>query len=427
MFGKKSVEILVAGAGPCGMATALALAQHGIDTAIVDSEARACTRSNAIQLNPQTLQLIDKLGFVERVIDSGYRINKLLIYDQTQPRETVDLGELPGPFPFAISIPQAELEFILEDELNKAGVHVLWNHRVAELARNDHGFHVDIDRYSERGMGYAISHTDRVVEKTLHYQAKLVIAADGYNSLLRRFTPCETSKLGEDQHFVFFEFETDMDPEHAVRVSIHDQLATAQYPMNGGFARLAFQHTGPSLPSENRNKDRDPVQDQHGQPEFLDDSHFRDLIERRVPWITGYINRISYRAAVPFEKRYVQKPYADGVFFIGDAARSFGPLASLSLNLGLEEADELTSRYKASRQNPKDLDHELSELGLAMASQWRAIADMERLSTPIEKADPWVANNRARILRTLPATGELLERLATQIFIHVKVREPVGA
>ncbi len=425
MFGKKSVETLVVGAGPTGMMTALILARAGIETAIVDAAESICARSNAIVLHPQTLKLFDQLGFAERIIDAGYRIDKALVYDATQLRETIQFNELPLAFPYAISLPQSALESILEEELAHSGIRILWNHRLTQLEHLDHALKADVDRSSERGTGYAISHTERMVDKTLHFHCKLLVAADGYNSLLRRFSRVQPTTLGPAQYFIFFDFETDMDPQHAMRLSINDKLATALHPMRGGLARLSFQYEGLDLPAENRNKDREPIHTQSSPNELLEDSHLSQLVAQRVPWISGAVNRITYRAIVPFEKTYLKTPNVDRVFFLGDAARSFGPLSATSMNLGLQEAERFVTAYKDSREH-----HTLAPLARLeqdMISQWRALVDLERLSIPSEMADPWIATNRARILRALPASGESIERLAHQLFLHVRLHQMAEA
>lgn len=423
MFGIKEVDTLVVGAGPSGLLTAIALAKNGTDVAIVDVAENACTSRSAILLHPGTLRLFERLGFVERIVELGYRIDHVQVYDDRQPRESIHLRQLPLAFPYAISIPQADLENILEDELNRLGVEVLWNHRLSSFERGQSEITAEVDRYSDRGTGYAISHTERLIDKTFHYRARLLVATDGYNSLARSLSHSDSASLGDDQYFVFFEFDTDMDPKHAIRLSIDENLATAQFPMNSGIARLAFQYLGLTLPSENRNKDREPIVDRYQLPSFLDDQHFADLLKTRVPWITGYINKIRYRAAVPFEKRFVKQPYHERVFLLGDAARQFGPLSSLSLNLALDEAYRLGETYTANHDTWRESENALNELAQVMIGQWKFMANLQTKSTPNEMADPWIAQNRGRILRSLPATGTALEHLAGQLFIHLKSEE----
>lgn len=420
MFGKKSVETLVVGAGPSGMLTALALADGGDDVTIVDSAARTCTSSNATVLHPETLQVLQSLGIADRVIAAGYGIHKVSIYDGLCHRQTVRINEHPIGFPFALSIPQSELEAILEDELMEAGVPILWNHRVSEYEPDGSATHVTVDKFSDRGTGYAVSHMERVIVKSLHIQAKTLIAADGYNSVLRRVAGLEQSPLGRDQYFVTFEFETDRDPNHSCFLSIKEGLTTAQHPINVGLARLQFQFEGLTLPSRNREKERSWLQSHTTLPNYLDETHFNELVKDRVPWNIGYVNKLCYRAAVPFEKRYLKNPRSGNAFFLGDSARSFSPLGSLSLNLGMQEAVQVSKTLLDTEEDEPRVRHQrLDELGEKMVTHWKKLANLAGSTIPSDATDPWVAKNRARILRSLPATDDTLEKLAQQIHIQI--------
>lgn len=420
MFGKKSVDALVIGAGPSGMMAALSLARRDIDTAIIDTASRCCTRSNALVLHPTTLKRLNQFGIVEQIIETGYLIDKLCIYDDFQLRETVLLNQSPDAFPFAVAIPQSELELILEAKLIELGISPLWKYRATEARAHDRGIVVDVDRYADQCTGYAISRIESVVYKTLHFDTEFVIAVDGYNSLMKRIAKVETTPLAPNQYFAFLEFETDMDPQHTIRLSLKDKLATAQYPINEGCSRIAFQYLGLEAPSENRNKDRGFFQEELESPEALADEQLKELIDQRVPWNIGYINRVTHRAIAPFEKRYLKEPRKGRIFFLGDAARTFGPLGMTSMNLGIQEAEQLAVAFKRIQNEGLPMNH-LDAVGDHMVSRWEALANLENLSIPDNLTDPWVKDNRVRILRALPATGETLERLAEQLSIHLRL------
>ncbi len=421
MFGKKRVETLVVGAGPCGMITALALADGGNDVMIVDSAPRTCTASNATILHPETLVTLRRLGIADRVIAAGYAIHQVSIYDDLCHRQSVHFNRHPHGFPFALSIPQSELEAILEDELIEAGVHILWNHRVSEYEPDGDALHITADRYSDRGTGYAVSHMERVIDKSIHLQAKTLIAADGYNSILHRVAGIDLHKLGEDQYFVSFEFETDRDLNHTCFLSIKEGLTTAQQPVENGVARLQFQYKGLSLPSRNREKERGFFQDRSELPDYLDEARFSQLVKERVPWNIGYVNKLRYRAAVPFKKRYLKTPRCGNVFFLGDSARSFSPLGSLSLSLGMQEAEQIARVLLQTEGDETRVRHQkLDELGTEMVANWKMLAQLDGVAVPSDSTDPWVANNRARILRSLPATAESLDELARQLHLTIE-------
>lgn len=422
MFGKKSVETLVVGAGPSGMLAALALADGGNDVVIVDSAPSTCASSNAALLHPLTLQTLERLGVVDRVINAGYPIRKVSLYDENCHRQSVHLDQRATAYPFALSISQAELEAILEDELEQSGVKIKWNHRVSEFEPEDSALDVTLDRFSERGTGYAVSHMERVIDKTFHIRAKTLIAADGYNSILRRVAGLEQHELGASQYFVTFEFETERDPDHTCFLSLKNGLSTAQQPIRNGISRLQFQFDGLTLPSRNREKERSYLQDKSNLPDYLDDTHFNQLVLERVPWRIGSVDRLFYRAAVPFEKRYLETPRAGNVFFLGDSARSFSPLGSLSLNLGIQEAEDIANTLlNTANSEPRVRDMALDELGKKMVRSWKHLANLKGVAIPSDSTDPWVARNRGSILRSLPATGETLDQLGVQIHLDVGV------
>jgi 2-polyprenyl-6-methoxyphenol hydroxylase-like FAD-dependent oxidoreductase len=56
------LEVLVVGAGPVGLFTALHLARAGTRVAIVDEAPRAAARSYALALHAHTLALLDEVG-----------------------------------------------------------------------------------------------------------------------------------------------------------------------------------------------------------------------------------------------------------------------------------------------------------------------------------------------------------------------------
>ena len=59
---KDQTEVLVVGAGPVGLLTAILLAERDIQVQIIDSEERTAARSYACALHPATFRMLDHLG-----------------------------------------------------------------------------------------------------------------------------------------------------------------------------------------------------------------------------------------------------------------------------------------------------------------------------------------------------------------------------
>ena len=62
MIREKTTEVLVVGAGPVGLWTALLLAKAGIQVVLIDRETRTAARSYACALHPLPLRLLEAAG-----------------------------------------------------------------------------------------------------------------------------------------------------------------------------------------------------------------------------------------------------------------------------------------------------------------------------------------------------------------------------
>ena len=81
-------KVVVVGAGPVGLAAALDLAYHGIPVVVLDENDRVSWGSRAICFSRRTLEILDRLGCGERLVDKGVRWNRGRVYfDERQVYE----------------------------------------------------------------------------------------------------------------------------------------------------------------------------------------------------------------------------------------------------------------------------------------------------------------------------------------------------
>lgn len=423
----RTIEALVVGAGPVGMLVALALAERGFGVEIVDEEWRATSRSYALALHAATLERLDTIesgdGLVDRLLDRGHRVDRIAFYDGTEgstPRATVELGELGGSHPFVLVLPQKDLEDLLEERLERHGVHVRWNHRLAELevgARGDRSRAV-VEHLGKESTGYSVATTVWVVEKTLDLAPRFVVGADGHRSRVRQALGVDFPELGSPELYAVFELGSTAGPAEEVRVVLHDGASDVLWPLGPDRRRWSFQVRPEALERDDRkrpDKSRLAVQvGRHSYP-YLSRESMEALITERAPWFEGPLGELAWSVAVQFERRLAAELGRDGVWLAGDAAHLGPPIGVHSMNAGLAEALQLADGLTAGAGDA------LQSYGHSVRAAWRQLIDLSEgkgvEATP--DADPWVAQHAGPILASLPAAGDDRKKLAEQLGLRV--------
>src|SRR5260221_12789036 len=102
--------ILIAGGGPVGVITALALARQGIPVHVFEAEARVNDMPRAATTHAATLEMLDELGLVDEVIARGLVEPLFRAWDRATGSlvPEVDAGVLKNdtPYPSAVQCEQ---------------------------------------------------------------------------------------------------------------------------------------------------------------------------------------------------------------------------------------------------------------------------------------------------------------------------------
>ena len=215
-------EVVVVGAGPVGLWTALLLAEKGVEVTLIDRETKTTARSYACALHPATLRLLDRFGLAESVIALGRRIERIAFYDGATRQAEANISGVGGEFPFLIVLPQNALESLLEQRLWAAGVPVHWNHRFEGFTEEEESLSVAIDELEGTSTGYIVPHWETVVKTRGVVRTQFLIGADGHNSMVRPRAGFEYKTVGEAAGFAAFEFETEAGAADELRVVLHE-------------------------------------------------------------------------------------------------------------------------------------------------------------------------------------------------------------
>lgn len=430
MFDEMKPEVLVVGAGPVGLFTALSLARRNVGVRIIDTGVWACTHSYALAVHPQALDLFAGLGLRERILAESYPVRRIAFCDRDGTRVALDVGD--AAHPLAV-VRQDTLENLLEEELEKLGVRVGWRHEAASVAQQQDHARVTVQKFEKESRGYIVAHTEWVVARTWELEPQFVVGADGYNSRVRRTLDADFPETAPAQYFAVFEFRTDADLQHTVRIALDGGTASVLWPLPGGAARWSFELPGytPSSPDPvealrkagfgdfpaERQKDR--VLLSHGLDlPVLDEAHLRDYLRERAPWFTGSIEKLTWRIVVRFEHRLARRFGAGRLWLAGDAAHLTGPAGVHSMNLGFWEGADLATRIESVLRGGAAPDT-LASYDARWQQVWRQLHGLERAPVPGRQTDPWVSQRAAQILASLPAWGVAYEDMASRLGLTV--------
>jgi 2-polyprenyl-6-methoxyphenol hydroxylase-like FAD-dependent oxidoreductase len=411
-------EVLVAGAGPVGMFAALALARGGVSVQIVDSAVQPGRHSYALALHWESVQLLKAAGLEEPILAEAYPVHTVGLFDETGRRAEFRVGDGSPGSALAV-LRQDVLEDYLERALAGAGVEVLWSHRLARAIPGDADVTATVEALEQESSGYAMTHAEWVLGETKEIRPRFIIGADGHSSWVRRTLRIGFPEVAKPQHFAVFEFASDADPAHEMRVVFAGGTTNILWPVPEGHVRWAFELPAYTARGVGRDRNRMAVQVDTGEYPMLTEERLRTLLAERAPWFTGSVGEITWRIVVRFERRLAESFGRDRMWLAGDAAHLTGPGGVQSMNAGLAEASELASIIGAALRG-EEVRHRFDEYDGNCSHRWRNLLGLNGRLAAMRGATPWVAEHAAALLPCLPAVGENGLGMAKQIGLEFR-------
>src|SRR5262245_1514213 len=117
----KTTDVLIVGAGPTGLALAIALRQAGIDHLIVDKLAQGQNTSRAAVIHAHTLEQLKALGVSDQRAAAGLKLDRFAIRDRDRPLVQLHFNALPSEYAYLLMLPQDATEGVLADRLRAIG------------------------------------------------------------------------------------------------------------------------------------------------------------------------------------------------------------------------------------------------------------------------------------------------------------------
>ncbi|KAI0058880.1 FAD/NAD(P)-binding domain-containing protein [Artomyces pyxidatus] len=171
----ESTTVLIVGAGPVGMATALSLWHSGVrDVTIVDAVSQSAHSSRAPILHAATLDELEKIECTEGLLSQGIKAKSARYQDKKSELFKVDFTLL-APYtkhPYFLLLQQSRVEELLAQKLAEKGIRVLRPFRAVGV--------------SETPEADAKGAAEVVFEGGERIRAQYIIGADGSHSLIRQ-------------------------------------------------------------------------------------------------------------------------------------------------------------------------------------------------------------------------------------------------
>ena len=162
-----------------GLLAALRLREQGIDVRVIEQQTEFRTHTFPVVLHPQSLRVLNDLGLAAALFWRGRPVTRLAVYTEYERRAVLDMPKVKGVAPGIITLPQDVLRRSLTHALERLGVPIEWNTRLAVLAQDGRSVWGRLVQH-EPVPGFA-SPGRPTVEA---FDADYVIGADGYDSLI---------------------------------------------------------------------------------------------------------------------------------------------------------------------------------------------------------------------------------------------------
>lgn len=310
--------VVVVGAGPVGLATAIDLAQRGIELVLVDDDDCLSTGSRAICFSKRSLDILDRLGCGDAMVGKGVRWHVGKVFFQDQLVYSFDLLPESGHRrPAFINLQQYYVEgFLIERARQLPNLEIRWKNKVAGIQRRQS------TNADEAPVTLAIETPDGPYELNARY----VVAADGSRSPMRHLLGLESKGRTFRDRFLIadIKMEADFPPERWFWFDppFHPNQSVLLHRQPDNVWRIDFQ----------LGWDADPV--------------LEKTPERVLPRVRALLGpdakfEIEWVSVYTFSCQRMDSFRHGSVLFAGDAAHGVSPFGARGANSGFQDAENL--------------------------------------------------------------------------------------
>jgi 3-(3-hydroxy-phenyl)propionate hydroxylase len=313
--------VVVVGAGPVGLCLAIDLALQQVPVLLLDNDDRLSSGSRAICFAKRTLEVFDRLGCGQRMVDKGVVWNLGKVFFKTEQIYSFNLLPESGhERPAFINLQQYYVEGFLADRVAELPlIDLRWKTAVTSLVQ--HADHVELTLDTPDG--------------PYRLLADQVVACDGSRSALRRL-------CGQESHGRSFKD----------RFLIADVKMKADFPAERWFWFDPDFHRNQSVLLHSQPDDVWRIDFQLG---WDADPELEKLPERIIPRVKALLGEqaqfeLAWASVYTFACQRMDSFRQGRVTFAGDAAHGVSPFGARGANSGIQDAENLAWKLAAVLQ-----------------------------------------------------------------------------
>jgi 3-(3-hydroxy-phenyl)propionate hydroxylase len=321
----KRVPLVIIGAGPVGLAAAIDAALRGLPVILLDEDNTVSLGSRGVCYAKRTLEIFDRLGIGQRVVDKGVTWNVGRTFHGE--REVFSFNLLPEAGhhrPGMVNLQQYHLEqYLVERAQQLPQIDLRWQHKLKQVTPSDDGVTLDIE----------------TADGLYSLRADWLIAADGTRSTVRRQMGLDTSGKVFQDRFLIADVVLDGEPfpldcterRFWFAPQFHSGESALMHRQADNVWRLDFQLGWDADPES----EKDPTRVRERVRAALDSQGFSHL-GFELEWVSVYT----------FQCRRVSNFRHGRVLFVGDSAHQVSPFGARGANSGVQDADNLLWKLK---------------------------------------------------------------------------------
>lgn len=312
---ENSYDILIFGGGLVGASLACALRTTSLRIAIIEAAPWFTHRSppsyddRVLALNDVSQRIFTGMGIWNHVLPYATPIQSIHISEQGKWGFTRLESRFLGLPALGYVVTARQLGQALFETLSQSPIKIFSPAKLSKLRCDDHQVHLQI--FSE--------------EQEYTLQARLLVAADGENSQIRKQVGLSAHKKEYGQVAVIANVTTEYP---------HQYKAYERFTPSGPLALLPL-------------RDRDcgliwtVPQTQSDRVKSLSSQDFLNAIQQQFGWRLGRFIQGGQRYSYPLHLIHTPHPVRSRVILIGNAAHTVHPIAGQGFNLGLRDVASL--------------------------------------------------------------------------------------